>query len=187
MLYPQKLNQKKSNIIIRSFLIVSFVIAFTLILINKIVSPQIHWAALANAGIIYTWITVIYAINKNTNIAGHVVLQGIAVSILTIYIDYKIGFRTWSINIAIPIIIMIANVTMLVLTIVSYKKYIRYALYQLIICACSFIPLFLIYEGIVQYKILSLIASGISLLNLILTLCLCARDVKEEVVRKFHI
>lgn len=28
-----------------------------------------HWAALANAGIIYTWITVIYSINKNTNIA----------------------------------------------------------------------------------------------------------------------
>lgn len=166
---------------------VSVGIAILLILINHLTTPKVHWAGLANAGIIYTWITVIYAINKNTNIAAHVLLQAIAISVLTMYIDYKTGLKGWAINLAIPIIIIIANVTMLVLTIVSYKKYIRYSIYQLIICMLSLIPIFLVHENVIKNVIMSYVASGVSILNFVLTICLCARDVKEEIVRKFHI
>ena len=138
-------------------------------------------------GIIYIWITVFYSIKKNTNIAGHVLIQAIAISLLTIFIDYKLGFEKWSINIAIPIIIIIANITMLILTIVSYKKYIKYAIYQLIIVLFSMIPVILIGENILENKVLSIVASSISISNLILTLILSAKDVKEAVIRKFHI
>lgn len=187
MLYPQKLNRKKSDFIIKIMIGVSVGIAILLILINHLTTPKVHWAGLANAGIIYTWITVIYAINKNTNIAAHVLLQAIAISVLTMYIDYKTGIKGWAINLAIPIIIIIANVTMLVLTIVSYKKYIRYSIYQLIICMLSLIPIFLVHENVIKNVIMSYVASGVSVLNFVLTICLCARDVKEEIVRKFHI
>ena len=187
MLYPQKLNRKKSDFIIKIMIGVSVGIAILLILINHLTTPKVHWAGLANAGIIYTWITVIYAINKNTNIAAHVLLQAIAISVLTMYIDYKTGLKGWAINLAIPIIIIIANVTMLVLTIVSYKKYIRYSIYQLIICMLSLIPIFLVHENVIKNVIMSYVASGVSILNFVLTICLCARDVKEEIVRKFHI
>lgn len=186
MLYPQKLNRKKSDFIIKIMIGVSVGIAILLILINHLTTPNVHWAGLANAGIIYTWITVIYAINKNTNIAAHVLLQAIAISVLTMYIDYKTGIKGWAINLAIPIIIIIANVTMLVLTIVSYKKYICYSIYQLIICMLSLIPIFLVHENVVKNVIMSYVASGVSILNFVLTICLCARDVKEEIVRKFH-
>ena len=187
MLYPQKLNRKKSDFIIKIMIGVSVGIAILLILINHLTTPKVHWAGLANAGIIYTWITVIYAINKNTNIAAHVLLQAIAISVLTMYIDYKTGLKGWAINLAIPIIIIIANVTMLVLTIVSYKKYIRYSIYQLIICMLSLIPIFLVHENVIKNVIMSYVASGVSILNFVLTICLCARDVKEQIVRKFHI
>ena len=113
-------------------------------------------------------------------------MQAIAISLLTVFIDYKLGFEKWSINISVPIIIMIANVTMLVLTIVSHKKYIKYAIYQLIIVLLSMIPV-IISENILENKVLSIVASGISILNLILTLFLCAKDVKAAIVRKFHI
>ena len=103
-------------------------VALILLLINKLTTPKIPWAALANAGILYSWITVIYSIRKNVNIAGHVLMQTIAISLLTAYIDYELGFRGWSINVAIPIMIIIANVTMLILTIVSYKRYIKYGI-----------------------------------------------------------
>ena len=89
-------------------------------------------------------------------------------------------------SIAIPILIMIANVTMLILTIVSYRKFIKYAIYQLVIVLFSMLPIILITENLVKNKTLSIIASGISIINLILTLLLCAKDVKEVVVRKFH-
>lgn len=90
-------------------------------------------------------------------------------------------------NIAIPIMIMIANLTMLVLTIVSYKKYMKYAIYQLVIVLFSMLPLILLTEHIVQDKTLSIIATSISILNFMICLVLCAKEVKETIVRKFHV
>ena len=105
MIYPQKLSSKNGEKILKILLIISIVIALLLVLINKLTTPQIHWAALANCGIIYIWITVIYSIKKGTNIAGHVLIQTVLVSIVMLYIDRTIGFKGWSIYIGIPIII----------------------------------------------------------------------------------
>ena len=127
-----------------------------------------------------------YSIKRNTNIAGHVLIQTLAISLLTAYIDYRIGFRGWSIEIAIPIIIIISNLTMLILTIVSYKRYIRYAIYQLIIVLFSALPDVFMTERIIHNNALSIIATIISLLNFIICLVLCSKDIKEAIVRKFH-
>lgn len=187
MIYPQKLNSKKSDKIVKILLIVSVILAILLYIINKLTSPKIPWAWFTNVGIIYIWITTIYSIRKNTNIAGHVLIQTIAISIITVLIDYNIGFLGWSLDIAIPIIIMIANITMLLLTIISHKKYIRYAIYQLIIVLFSMLPIILITERLIRNTTLSIIATSISGLNLLITLILCSKDVKEAIIRNFHI
>lgn len=187
MIYPQKIKARESNKIINLLLVISITLAIILVIINKLTIPRIRWAALANGGIVYIWITVIYSIKRNVNIAGHVLLQTIALSILTVFIDYELGFKGWSIDIAIPIMIIVANATMLILTIVSYKKYIKYAIYQLIIVFFSMLPLILITGNIIHNNVLSIIASCISIFNFIITLILSARDVKEAIIRKFHI
>ena len=186
MIYPKKINASNSEIITKIMLAISVIVAVVLTIINKLTSPNIPWAALANSGIIYIWIIAIYSIHRNINIAGHVVLQTIAVSLLTVFIDYKIGFRGWSLSLAIPIILIIANLAMLILTIVSYKKYLRYAIYQLFILIFSILPAILIGERIVKEPIMGIIATGISILNLIITIILSAKDLKEAVKRKFH-
>lgn len=186
MLYPQKMNSNKTNFIVKMLGIISIVIGLLLILINKIVSPNIHWAALCNAGIIYIWITTMYSLNKNVNIAGHVLLQTIAISIFILYIDYKLGFRAWSIDIAIPIVIIISNISMLILTIISHKKYFKYALNQLGIVLFSMLPLYGMIENVVQNKILSIIAIGVSVINLIVCFILCSKELKEAIIRNFH-
>ena len=98
MIYPQKINAHKSDFIIKIFILVSIIIAIILFIINKLTTPQIPWAALTIAGQIYIWITVLYAINKNINIAGHVLIQTIAISLLTFYIDYSLKFKGWSLE-----------------------------------------------------------------------------------------
>ena len=186
MIYPQKLNSKKSNLILKIGVLLSVLIAILLVTINKLTTPKIPWAAIANGGIIYVWIVLFYSIRKNINMAGHVLLQTIAISLLTIYIDYELKFKGWSIDIVVPILVIISNITMLVLTIVSHKDFIKYAIYQLLIVLFSVLPIILVTENMVQNKTLSIVASGISILNLGLSLILCAIDVKEAVIRKFH-
>ena len=187
MIYPKKIKAKKTDKIIKVLICVSFVVAVLLLLINKLTTPEIPWAALVNSGIIYIWITVIYSIKKNINIAGHVLVQIVALSILTTYVDYKLGWKAWSINIAIPIMIMIANITMLILTIISHKKYIKYAIYQLIIVLFSMLPVVLMKENMIQNKTLSIVASSICFINFILCLGLATKDIKDAIIRKFHV
>lgn len=186
MIYPKKLSSKKSNRLINSLLISSIIIAILLTIVNKITNSSIPWSALVNCGIIYTWITVLYSIKKGTNIAGHVLIQTVIISVVLLYIDEKIGFKGWSIYIAIPIVLIIANTTMLVLTIVSYKRYIKYAIYQLIIVLISLTQIFLIIKKVIEPNILNIITIIVSIINLVISLILSYRDVKEAVIRKFH-
>ena len=186
MIYPQKLNSKKSNLLVRFGVLLSILVALILLLLNRYFKPRVPWAAIANGGIIYVWIVLFYSIKKNINIAGHVLLQTLALSALTVFIDYQLGFKAWSLDIIIPVLIVIANVTMFVLTIISYKNFIKYAMYQLVISLFSILPIVLYIENITHNKIMCIIASIISGINLALSLILCTRDLKETVVRKFH-
>ena len=83
-------------------------------------------------------------------------------------------------------VIIIANITMLILTIVSHKKYVKYAIYQLVIVLFSMLPAILITEHITNNKILCIVATGISIINLLISLLLCEKDLKEVIIRKFH-
>lgn len=186
MIYPQKLNSKKSNLIVKLGLSISLLVAIILSIINKLTTPQISWAAIANGGIVYIWIILFYSIRKNINIAGHVLMQTITISLFTVYIDYKLGFKEWSLNIVLPILVIISNIAMFVLTIVSHKQFIKYAIYQLVIVFFSILPIIFITENIVQNKILSIIAISISILNLLISLVWCTKDIKEAIVRNFH-
>ena len=186
MIYPQKITSRKSDLIINILLVISIIVALVLILINKLTTPDIHWAAVANCGIIYIWLTVIYSIKRSDNVAGHVLIQTILISIVTIYLDKTLGWKAWSVYIANPVILIIANITMLILTAISYEKYIKYAIYQLIIVLISFTPMILIMKNIIELKALNRIAIEISVLNFLISLIFCYKDIKDAITRKIH-
>jgi len=101
--------------------------------------------------------------------------------------DKAIGFSGWSIYIGIPIVLIVANITMLIITIISYKQYIKYAIYQLIIVLISLMPIIFIAQNMIELKILNTIAIGISIFNLLISLVLCNKDIKEAIIRKIHL
>lgn len=82
--------------------------------------------------------------------------------------------------------VIVANTTMLILTMVTYKNYIKYGSYQLMIVLASFITIGAIWNKIVTLKVLSYMAISISVLSLLISLSLCFKDVKEAVIRKLH-
>ena len=186
MIYPQKISSRTSEIIIKSLLLFFVVLSITLFIINKMVNPEIPWSPIVNAGIVYTWITVIYSIKRNTNLAAHVLLQLFAISCLVIYIDNKLNFTGWSIYIGIPIILIIANIIMLILSIVTYKKYFKYVIYQLIIVILSCVPTILGFNKIINIKVLQIIATSISCLNLFVSLGLNYKAFYKSLESNFH-
>lgn len=187
-LYPNVRNTKKSYLIIKIMLVISVIIALVCIIVNLCTSTKYLWSLIVIAGIVYSWVTVIYAVQRNINIASNVMIQSIAVSVLVLCIDFILGYTGWAINLAIPIIICIANITTLVLTIVSINRYYKYAIYQLIIFLLSLIPMviYISSKGIIVKPIFTIISSSIALLAFIMSLALCGKSTVEELERRLH-
>ena len=180
MIYPKLINIKRTNRAIKILLLISAIIGGIVFLINELTNREFKWSFIVIIGIIYVWVTVLYSIRKNINIAAHVLIQTIAISILVVLLDKIIGFRKWSLEIAFPIVIGVSNI-------VSRKIYFRYALYQFCIFCISIIPVVLYFSGVTKHFLPMTICSGIALFTFINTIILCGRDLKQELVRLFHI
>ena len=187
MLYPKILNIEKGKKIKGLLLLISLIISIILVVINICTDFTYKWSLLCIVGIIYVWCTTLYSLKRNVNIASHVMIQMICISVLILAIDYILGYGGWSITLAIPIMIVISNSTLMVLTIVSRKKYIKYAIYQIIIFVLSMIPLICMKYQIQNYNLPTIISSGIAGFTLLLTLILCGKDVYKDIIRRFHI
>lgn len=186
MIYPQKISSKKGESIITILAIFSVILGIVLYILNRILNPFTPWSAITNAGIVYIWITVIYSIKWNTNIASHVLVQMIAISLLLFYIDNKLGFEPWSIEIGIPIVLTIANLTMFILALVTYKRYGKYVVYELFIVIFSMFPVWITNRNNVDLNAFQIVAIGTSIVSFILSFILSSKDYYRSLKSSFH-
>jgi len=187
MLYPQKISSKKIDKITNALRNGVIILSIALLVINYITTPNIYWSHLCIAGFIYIYFTVRYSITRTRNIAGYVMVQTLLLATIMFFIDYRIGYTGWSINISIPILIIISNIAMLILTIINYKDYGKYAISQLVIVLLSLSMILFIYKGFAKVSFLINISIFISIFNFVVSVVLCHRDFKEEIIRKFNI
>lgn len=186
MIYPKKIKNKTINKFFKITLLVLTLISIVLLIINQLTTPNIYWSHLCILGFIYIYFTVRYSMTKSTNIAGHIMVQSILTALLFFLIDYQIGFKGWSINICFPILIIIANIAMFIITIISHKHFGKYAISQLIIVLVSLSIIYFIYKGFIKTSLLINISILISIINFVFSLIMCHKDFKEELVRKFN-
>lgn len=186
MIYPKKLNSKKVDLFLGILSISLIIVSIILLIINKLVTPNIWWSHICIISFLYIYLTCRYSMTKSYNVAGHVTLQTILIAILVMFIDYRLGYQGWSVNISLPIIIIIANITMFILTLINYKDYSKYAINQLVIVLISFSMIYLIHKEYAKINILSLMSTYISIFNFIVSLALCHRDFKEEIIKKMN-
>ena len=187
MIYPKKINSKKIDNFLKIFKLSVILISILLLIINKLTTPSIYWSHLCIFGFIYIYLTVRYSITRRSNIANHIMIQTILLSILMYFIDYRIGYKGWSLNISLPILIIISNIAMFIITIINYKHYEKYATSQLIIVLLSLLIIGSVYKGYITANSLINISIIISIFNFVVSLILCHRDFKEEIIRKFNI
>lgn len=188
-LYPKVRNIKNGNIAIKIMLLISIIISIICVVINICTSKNFLWSMIVILGIVYTWVTVIYSIHRNINIASNVLVHSITVSLVALCLDFIIGYTGWSINLAIPIIISVANITIFILTIVSVHKYYKYVIYQVIIFCLSLIPLIIVLftKNIITNPIFTIISSSIAVFTFVFSLILCGKSILEELNRRLHI
>ena len=187
MLYPKIANIKKQNLTLTFMVILSCVIVIASLIINILVNKQINWSFLVLGAIIYIWTTTIYSIRENKNMAFHIMLQLIAISIFTVWIDASLGYRGWSFQYAIPIATMAANITMSMINIIKAKYYLKYVIYHVIIFLLSCLSLPLIFTTLVTKPLLNIISLVIAGITFLIAIFLSYKDIRQELARRFHI
>lgn len=187
MLYPRIIKIEKSNIIIGILIFICILISGVLIAIDFLTDAKVMWSLISSISIVYLWVTVIYSIRRGSSIASSIMIQTLVISIFMILLDKITGYRGWSVEIAIPIILSIANVMMFMMLLISRRNYTKYIIYHVIIFAFNLFMIILFLLNMVNNIMLSVIALIISLVIAIITTIICGNDIKEELIKRFHI
>ncbi|MDD2376056.1 MAG: DUF6320 domain-containing protein [Clostridia bacterium] len=186
-IYPIiKTNFKKYNMLTRIFLFLSILGAIVTIIINYATYNGLLWSVISIAFILYFWSIISHAIKHNINIAYKFLVQTICISLLTIIIDYIMGYTGWAVNYVVPELIITANIAVLILIIVNRMNWYNYVLYQMAIVILGFIPLILFFLGIIHEPWSTTISVVVSLMILCGTMIFSDKNVKNELKRRLH-
>lgn len=170
------------------FYLVLFTAAAITGLINLLTYEKIKiwWSLVAIGGIAYVAMTLRYSIMRRASLAGILVRESIGAQLLLVLIDYMTGFSGWSVNYAIPSLIMFDVIAVVFLILVNRMNWQSYFMYQIAITIFSFIPLILWAAGWITSPILSIITVILSVSVLIVTIILGDTSVKKELKRRFY-
>lgn len=146
---------------------------------------KIWWSLVTIGGIGYVAMTLRYSIMRRASLAGILVRQSIGAQILLALIDYMTGFGGWSVNYAIPSLILFDVIAVVFLILVNRLNWQSYFMYQIAITIFSFIPLILWAAGWITSPMMSVITVILSVSVLFVTIIMGDRSVKKELKRRF--
>ncbi|WP_143452740.1 DUF6320 domain-containing protein [Konateibacter massiliensis] len=187
-IYPAvEFDNQKFKLLIRIFVFISIILGAGLLTVNIVTYHGVWWSLICHGAIIYFWITVRYSIQNNTNYAAKILVQTIGGMALCFLIDMVVGYQGWSINYAIPTIILAAYLGIVMLMIVNFMSWQSYILFQITLVIFSMILLGLNFLNIITHPVLSYVTAGITLVIFIGTIVFGDKKAKTELIRRFHI
>lgn len=187
--YPE-INYDRGHL--RKFVNLFYFILFTAAAVTGLVNlltfeaVRTWWSLISIGGIAYVAMTLRYSIMRRASLAGILVRQSLGIQLLLILIDYMTGFRAWSVNYAIPSVILFDVIAILFLIVVNRLNWQSYFMYQLAITLFSFIPIVFWILGWLTSPFMSVLTVVLSVAALVVTVILGDRSVKNELKRRFY-
>ena len=174
------------NFIVKLYTFLAIVIEAGLIAINYVTFSNIWWSAISGVGILYFYMTLRYSFLKNSGYKRVILIQILGGVLLTIAIDFIIGYRGWSVNFVVPSAILLFDVAIIVLMLVNMENWQSYILLQIMTIIFSIVTLILWRVHIIQYPVVTIIAAAVSAVLFVGTLIFGDRRAKMELKRRFH-
>ena len=186
--YPKvSYNPDQFKKLLHVFYLVLFAVAAILGVVNLLTFKHTWWSWIAIASIFYVIMTVRYSLTRRANLASKLVIQSIGVQVLLVIIDGVNGYSGWSVNYAIPSVLLFDVLAVVGLIIVNRLNWQSYFMYQIALTIFSFIPICLWAVGLVDKPVMAIITVIISVSILVVTFLLGDRGVKKELIRRFHL
>lgn len=108
--YPDvRKRTKRLHFVMRLILFLFILAEIGLVVINYLVTPGFWWSGISGAAMIYTYISMVYWINHDAGYAAKIGAQLILTILLLFCIDYFTGMKGWSLQWAIPGVILFGD------------------------------------------------------------------------------
>lgn len=181
---------KPNNVQHLAFRILTFVsiAAIVIILLLKwLLVSAVAWPWFAIIGIVSMWLVVVTILRKKRNISKTIVWQVLILSLAALVLDRTGGFQGWSLNYAIPIILICAQLTMTTLALIFSLKPRDFVMYVILGALMGLVPLIFIWAGWVRTILPSALSAGASALFLAAVLLFQGKVVFHELQKRFHV
>ena len=178
----QKLEKKENQKVVQTFSFLCLAIAVICGMINFMTAGSLDWFWFAGAGCACAWLVVMVAYFKRRNILKNEMWQLLLISVIAILWDRFTGWKGWSVDFVIPFGILAVQFSVPVIAKINRLEREEYLFYLVQAGIAGLIPMILVWTGIVQFAVPSVICAGISFLTLAALFIFC----KKDTMREFH-
>lgn len=168
-------------------LFLSLVTQITLMTIEFMFNSSLRWSIIVGLILLYGNVLLRLAIIGRSGYIFKTVSMVIMALAFLFVIDYRTGFKGWSINYVYPFGVILMDIAILILMIVNRRNWQSYMMLQIFTILLSVLALFLIAMGEITFPYVVLVAAGASLFLFLGTLIIGDQRARTELKRRFHI
>lgn len=182
------IHRKGYKFVLQVCAFVCLVAMVILAVVNYMTYNGLMWSIISNGGILYLLVTLRFTLfNAHEGHTMKILMQVIAVMLLTLLIDYILGYQGWSVTYAFPTIVLVADVLIIILMLINKKTWHSYILLQMamLVVSCLVGLYLLLHPG--SPGLLAGCALGVSAIMFLGTVCLGDARAIGEIKRRFRV
>lgn len=186
-MYPDVKNKVRAlNLIVKIYTFAAIIIEAVLIIVNVRTFRNLWWSAISGIAILYLYVTLRFSIQKNKGYRRTIMIQVIGATLLSIAIDFIVGYRGWSVNFVVPSAILLLDLAIFILMMVNKSYWQSYILMQMFTTILGIMVLIFWHQGLIWHPVVSIVAAFVSASLLLGTLIFGDRKAINEIKRRFH-
>lgn len=187
--YPDiRLKARKLDLVYRIVLFLAIVAGALSMIANYFDDTEIWWSVIVAGGLAYL-VLIMFLLIENEH-AGYrsKVLIGVACgAAYLVLIDYVFGFKHWSLDYALPLILLVVDALIVLVMFVNIRSWQSYLSFQIFMIVCSGVCVLLSLFGVIRHPLMSCVALGLSVIMFLATFIIGGRRARNELKRRFHV
>ena len=186
--YPDiKKRAKRLYFVMRLILFLFIAAEIGLVSVNYLFTPQFWWSGICGISMIYIYLSMVYWIRHDAGYAAKIGLQ-LSLTIGLLWgLDYFTGMTGWSLQWAIPGVILFGDAIVFFLMMLNRQQWYSYTILLLLIMLFSIAIIALYFLGKIANIVLPVICIGVTGFYLLGTFIFGDREFTREMKRRFHV
>ncbi len=157
------------------------------LMVTYTVELPINLPLITLLGVISTWTTVGSVVTGRKHVSKIVASQVAILSILMLVWDWSLGWQGWSLNLAIPIILLASQASLYILAQALHLESSDYMIYLLLCALLGLVPLIFLIFSWTTIRLPSVICVGVSFLMIAGAFIFQGDLIKHELSKRLHI